>query len=575
MPERSERGSLSGHRQNERWLREHALTASRGPIVITDPNEPDNPIVYANPAFERITGYSVEEAVGKNCRFLQGEDRDQPALEELRAAIREGRECRVVLHNYKKDGTLFWNELSISPVHDEQGNLANFVGVLDDVTERKRMEEALKSQARQVALRADVAAALSSGDTLSDVLERWEEAMVRHLNAAFARVWTLNEEEDVLELQASAGIYTHTDGPHSRVPVGELKIGLIAQERLPHVTNTVTSDPRVSDKEWARREGMIAFAGYPLIVEDRLVGVMAMFARQALAEDTMVALESVATAVAQGIERKRAEEAVEQSELLYRTVIEQATENIFLVDVETRRIVESNPAFQETLGYKEEELRSLTLYDIIATDRKSIDRNIRRVLEQKHRFVGERKYRRKDGSLVDVEVSASIILRNDRETLCVVAHDVTERKRMEEAQRFLAEAGATLSSSLEYRTTLASVARLAVPRLADWCAVDIVEEDGSLERLAVEHEDPQKVQLARELQERYPPDPEASRGVRRVVRSGRSEFYPDITDEMLVAAARDAQHLRLMREIGFVSAIIVPLVARGRTLGAITLVSAE
>src|SRR5919202_5264493 len=104
MSQQSKRGSLSGHRQNERWLWEQALTASRGPIVITDPNEPDNPIVYANPAFERITGYSVEEAVGKNCRFLQGEDRDQPALEELRAAIREGRGRPDVLRQYKKDG---------------------------------------------------------------------------------------------------------------------------------------------------------------------------------------------------------------------------------------------------------------------------------------------------------------------------------------------------------------------------------------------------------------------------------------------------------------------------------------
>ena len=283
-----------------------------------------------------------------------------------------------------------------------------------------------------------------------------------------------------------------------------------------------------------------------------------------------------ASTIARNItERKRAEEALKESERLYRTVIEQATENIFLVDAETRRIVESNSAFQETLGYTEEELRSMTLYDIVAADRKSIDSNIRLILEQKQRSVGERKYRRKDGSLVDVEVSVSTILRNGRETLCDVAHDITESKRREEAQRFLAEVGATLSSSLDYRATLASVARLAVPRLADWCAVDIVEEDGTLERLAVEHEDLQKVQLAHELQERYPPDPETPRGLLRVLRSGQSEFYPDITDEMMVAAARDAEHLRLMRELGFVSLIFVPLVARGRTLGVITLVSAE
>src|ERR687885_745998 len=298
MPERSERGSLSGHRQNERWLREQALTASRGPIVITDPNEPDNPIVYANPTFERITGYSIEEAIGKNCRFLQGEDRDQPALEELRAAIREGRECQVILRNYKKDGTLFWNGLSISPVHDEEGSLANFVGVLDNVTERKRAEEALKRQARHVVLRADVAAALSSGDTLSGVLQQCAEAMVHHLDAAFARVWTLNEEEQVLELRASAGLYTHLDGPHSRVPVGHLKIGQIAQERRPLLTNDVLHDPRISDPEWARREGMVAFAGHPLVIGGELVGVLALFARHPLTDFTLQALGAAADGIA-------------------------------------------------------------------------------------------------------------------------------------------------------------------------------------------------------------------------------------------------------------------------------------
>ena len=197
------------------------------------------------------------------------------------------------------------------PVLDEeQKNLRGFVKVMRDITEHKESEEALERQARQAALRADVGIVLSQGGSLREILQRSAEAMVGHLDAAFARVWTLGEEEDVLELQASAGMYTHLDGAHSHVPIGELKIGLIAQERQPHLTNTVTSDPRVSDKEWARREGMVAFAGYPLIVEDRLVGVVAMFSRQELAEDTIEALGSVADVMAQGIERKRAEEEV-------------------------------------------------------------------------------------------------------------------------------------------------------------------------------------------------------------------------------------------------------------------------
>jgi PAS domain S-box-containing protein len=125
-------------------LLERAVTASTNSIVITDPNLPDDPLVYVNPAFEETTGYAAEEALGRNCRFLQGEDREQPALAELRRAVREGRHYTAVLKNYRKDGNLFWNELSIYPVRDEAGRVTNFVGVQNDITERIRAEETLE-----------------------------------------------------------------------------------------------------------------------------------------------------------------------------------------------------------------------------------------------------------------------------------------------------------------------------------------------------------------------------------------------------------------------------------------------
>ena len=125
-------------------LLERAVTASTNSISITNPSRRDSPLVYVNPAFERTTGYAAEEVLGRNCRFLQGEDRDQPALGKLRAAIREERHCTVVLRNYRKNGTLFYNELSVYPVRGENDRLMNFVGVQNDITERLRTEEALR-----------------------------------------------------------------------------------------------------------------------------------------------------------------------------------------------------------------------------------------------------------------------------------------------------------------------------------------------------------------------------------------------------------------------------------------------
>lgn len=121
-------------------LLERAIAASNNGILITDPQQPDHPIIYVNSGFERITGYSPEEVSGKNCRFLQGTDTQQPALAELQRAIAEGRECQVLLRNYRKDGTLFWNEFSLTPVRDASGRLINYIGVQTDITDLKQVE---------------------------------------------------------------------------------------------------------------------------------------------------------------------------------------------------------------------------------------------------------------------------------------------------------------------------------------------------------------------------------------------------------------------------------------------------
>jgi signal transduction histidine kinase len=168
------------------------------------------------------------------------------------------------------------------------------------------------AESRLARLSAEVNGILVGSAPLGALLQRTAEVLVRHLGAAFARVWTLDESERVLELRASAGLYTHLDGPHARVPLGTHKIGRIAEERAPHLTNEVQSAPWVDDPEWAKREGMVAFAGCPMIVEARLVGVLALFARDELAPEVLHYLESVALAAAQCVERKRAQAMLQE-----------------------------------------------------------------------------------------------------------------------------------------------------------------------------------------------------------------------------------------------------------------------
>src|SRR5580700_4982651 len=219
------------------------------------------------------------------------------------------------------------------------------------------------------------------------------------------------------------------------------------------------------------------------------------------------------------------------------------------------------------------------------------------------RFENEGWRVRKDGSRfwVNVVITAMRGESGDLVGFAKVTRDLTERLRNEERLRrlaaekaaleakasvettrrvqreFLAKAGEALAaSSLDYRSTLATVARLAVPELADWCSVELLEPGAAApSQVAVAHADPSKVQYARELGERYPPDPNATRGVPQVIRSGKPELYPELPAAMIEAGARDSEHLRILRDLRLESAIIVPLTGRDRVLGAMSFVYAD
>ncbi len=263
---------------------------------------PDGVIKLVNPAAEKLIEASSQEVIGKRLdeilRLIHAPTKAPfPWGEELGQGfvVCLGEETLLV----GRKGTARPVDITISHLRNQAGQSEGLVAVFREVGRVPR--GALSC------LVADVAIALGRASSLREMLQACAESIVRNIDAAFARIWTLNEAAATLELQASAGMYTHLDGAHSRVPVGKFKIGLIAQEKAPHLTNDVLNDPRLSDREWARREGMVAFAGYPLLVGDRVVGVMAAFARHPLPDAVLDLMESVANTIALGIERKRSE----------------------------------------------------------------------------------------------------------------------------------------------------------------------------------------------------------------------------------------------------------------------------
>jgi PAS domain S-box-containing protein len=339
-----------------------AVEQSRNTIVITDIK---GHIEYANPRFVETTGYTLEEAIGQHTRILSSGETPQEEYKQLWETITTGKEWRGEFHNKKKNGDLYWETAFISPIKNTAGEITHFLAVKEDITERKRAEEANAERTRLDAFTAEVSLALTQNTSLSGMLKTCTEVMVSYLDAAFARIWTFNPTENVLDLQASAGIYTHIDGPHGQVPVGKFKIGLIAQERKPHLTNDVLNDPRVGDKAWAEREGMVAFAGYPLIVEDRLVGVMAMFARHPLADTVLEAMQSVANMVALSIDHKQVEETMQASQKFLQDILDSMPSPVYVLDNQGRFIL-TNQVFAKLFNLDKAAVMGKTGSDIFA-----------------------------------------------------------------------------------------------------------------------------------------------------------------------------------------------------------------
>ena len=266
-----------------------------------------------------------------------------------------------------------------------------------------------------------------------------------------------------------------------------------------------------------------------------------------------------------------------RSQERYRSLIEATGQAVWIADA-TGALTFATPSWTARTGQSEDEARAWGWLQVVhPDDRARAAAAWQRAVEAGTVYEDELRMWATDGSFRDFAVRGVPIAGEDgRVREWVVANnDVTERRRAQEAQRFLAEASTVLASSLDYETTLANVAQLAVPSIADQCIVHVVQEDGSMRRLAVVHENPSRQTLITELMGRYAFTPDGPHPIARVLRTGISEIYPDLPVAVVEAMARDEEHLDRLRELGLKSAMYVPLRVLDRMLGVLTFGMAE
>jgi PAS domain S-box-containing protein len=417
--------------------RYRSLTAATSQMVWT--TNGDGLVVEDSSSWRAYTGQSWEQYRHWGWTdALHPEDRER-SVQAWRKAIKSDSVYQVQYRLRGADGCYRYFLARGMPVRGQDGTVREWVGACMDITDREIATRTMTERTQIASYAADIGTALTQNRPLSQILHACTDAMVHHIGAAFARIWVLNAADNMLELTASSGIYTNIDGRHARIPVGQLKVGLIAQERKSHLTNSVIGDPRIPEQEWAKREGLVAFAGYPLIVGDRLIGVMGMFAKHPLSESTLQALGSTANAIAVGIERVQTESALRQSEENFRQLAENSTQVFWMYELSSQKILYVGPAYEIIWGSPCETvyLNPLAWTDAIHPD----DRE--RVKTTFTTYAGVDKhseiYRivRPDGTIRWIH-DRSVPIRDNAGMIYRVAgwaEDITERKVLEEQLR--------------------------------------------------------------------------------------------------------------------------------------------
>lgn len=329
-----------------------------------------------------------------------------------------------------------------------------------------------------------------------------------------------------------------------------------------------------------------AFWGIPLITEGITIGLLGVgyYQERKFGSEERPFFETFAKHCSDALLRARRLEDEQKARASLATTLRSIGDAVIATDAQGR-VAMMNPIAETLTGWSEQDARGRPLSEVFVIvneqTREPVESPVDKVFEL-GTVVGLANHTvllRRDGSEVPIDDSGAPIRGNEGriEGVVLVFRDVTEKKREERERALLEKASAALAESLDYETTLQKVARLAVPRFADWVGVDLLADDGTgtWRQVAVAHVDPAKVEWARELGKKYPPDPKAPAGVPNVLRTGKPEIYPVVTEEMIRATAQSEEQLQITLDLHLRSVIIVPLLAHGRILGALSLVRTD
>lgn len=561
---------------------------------------PEGRFLRVNPFLCRMLGYAEEELLATTFHAVTHPDDLETSVSAARRMLAGDCNSSQFEKRYlHRRGEVLWALLSVALIRDPRGRPVYFISQMLDITERKRAEEGLR-------LLQTITLAVSRSDNLESALLTSLQLICEATGWVIGQAWIPNADrsrlecgpawhrraEDLAPFRAASERFVFFPG-----------IGLPGrawESKRPAWIEDIARDENFPRGAAAIESGLKAGMAIPVLAGEEVVAVVEFFITGRREEDPRL-LDLVSTVAAQLgviIHQKRAEGLIRHEKELSESLINSSRDGIFAFDREYRYTL-WNAALEQLTGIPKARLLGRCAFEVFPFLKEiGEERHFYDALQGKNIVTQDRSYTLlQTGRRGFFECHYSPLYHPSGAIVGGLAtlRDVTGRKRAEReraervreqaaraeaetAQRrliFLSEAGALLSGSLDYPTTLANVARLAVPFLADWCVIHMLGPDGALSQLATVHSDPSKVEMACSLAERCPIGLNLSHGTDGALRTGRSELYPEVTDAVLTAAAQDETHLRVLRRMGFRSAMVSPLRTRETLLGTLTFITAE